>query len=70
MVEKRITSSKIVIDLANYRQDRASREATSIRLCRHCGALLSEGEKEDDCSSASNIVAPRLRQTSRRFRAD
>jgi hypothetical protein len=34
------------------------------RACRHCGAALSEGENEDECSSASNVNA------SRRFYAE
>jgi hypothetical protein len=33
----------------------------SVRVCRHCGAALSEGESEDECSSAFNIEAPLLR---------
>jgi hypothetical protein len=34
----------------------------SARLCRHCGAELSDGEREEECSSASNTVNPeRLR---------
>ena len=27
----------------------------SARICRHCGAALSEGEREDECSSAFNV---------------
>ncbi|MDE2330357.1 MAG: hypothetical protein KGK16_06215 [Bradyrhizobium sp.] len=30
-----------------------------IRTCRYCGAALSEGENDDDCSSAFNIGAAR-----------
>jgi hypothetical protein len=29
----------------------------SPRICRHCGAALSEGESEDECSSAFNVEA-------------
>ena len=29
--------------------------AISMRACRYCGAALSEGEKEDECSSAFNV---------------
>jgi predicted nucleic acid-binding Zn ribbon protein len=29
----------------------------SARICRHCGAALSEGEREDECSSALNVEA-------------
>jgi hypothetical protein len=42
----------------------------SARACRHCGAALSEGESEDECSSASNINAPGLRSGPRKFRVD
>jgi hypothetical protein len=37
----------------------------SARICRYCGAALSEGESEDECSSAFNIDAPLLRGTPR-----
>jgi hypothetical protein len=72
MVEKRITSPRNVIDLASYRQVVASGKASSMsaRLCRHCGAPLLEGENDDDCSTAFNVAASRLRETSRRIRAD
>ncbi len=29
----------------------------SARVCRHCGAVLLEGESEDECSSAFNTDA-------------
>ncbi|OAF02921.1 hypothetical protein AYJ54_25295 [Bradyrhizobium centrolobii] len=70
MVEKRITSPRNVIDLASYRQVLASGKAMSARLCRHCGAPLLDGENDDDCSTAFNRAAPRLRETSRRIRVD
>ena len=60
MVEKVITAPKNVIDLARYRTGRggpARALAMSPRLCRHCGAALSDGEREDECSSAFNIEA-------------
>ncbi|MEI9924187.1 MAG: hypothetical protein WDN50_12245 [Bradyrhizobium sp.] len=44
--------------------------AVSARTCRQCGAALSEGEREDECSSAFNIEARDLRSGPRRFRAD
>ena len=28
--------------------------AISLRTCRHCGAVLLEGEREDECSGAFN----------------
>ncbi len=72
MVEKHVTSSRKVIDLSGYRQDRACGKAMvmSARLCRHCGAPLSDGENEDECSSSSNMSAERRRETLRRIRVD
>ena len=72
MVEKHVTSLRNVIDLASYRQVVASGKATamSVRLCRHCGAPLPDGEDEDECSSSFNMFVPRARETQRRFRAD
>ena len=60
MVEKVITSRKNVVDLARYQAARGAGGralAMSARLCRHCGAALSEGESEDECSSAFNVEA-------------
>ena len=61
MVEKLITSPRNVIDFARYQQGRsvgkAQAQALAARLCRHCGAALSDGENEDECSSAFNIDA-------------
>ena len=60
MVEKVITSPKNVVDFARYQAGRnaAGRAlAMSARICRHCGAALSEGEREDECSSALNVEA-------------
>jgi hypothetical protein len=73
MVEKLIMPGRNVIDFARYQQGRnvAARElAVSARACRHCGAALSEGEREDECSSAFNIEARDLRGGPRKFRAD
>jgi hypothetical protein len=64
MVEKVITSPQNVIDFARYRQGRdVAGKALAIpaRACRHCGAALSEGEREDECSSAFNVDAASLR---------
>ena len=65
MVEKVITSPRNVVDFARYHAGRNAAGkalAISARVCRHCGAALSEGEREDECSSASNTVDPaRLR---------
>jgi hypothetical protein len=64
MVEKVITSFRNVVDFARYQADRSAAgkmPAMSARVCRHCGAALSEGESEDDCSSAFNVAEARLR---------
>ena len=60
MVEKVITPARNVVDFARYRRGRnAAGKALAIpvRACRYCGAALSEGESEDECSSAFNIAA-------------
>jgi hypothetical protein len=56
-------SSPNVIDLARYRfrADGSRSLAINPRLCRHCGAALMEGEHEDECSSALDVDAARLR---------
>ncbi len=49
-----------VIDFASYQQGRNKgrpAQAISALTCRHCGAVLSDGEREDECSSISNIEA-------------
>jgi hypothetical protein len=64
MVEKVITASENVVDFARYQVDRnagGKALAISARACRHCGAVLSDGENEDECSSAFNIDNARLR---------
>ncbi len=72
MVEKLITSRRNVIDFARYQHDRAvgKAQAISARICRHCGAALSDGENEDECSSALNIGALLLREGPRKFYAE
>ena len=56
MVEKLIMSPENVVDFARYQAGRNGRAvAISARTCRHCGAALSEGEREDECSSAFSI---------------
>jgi hypothetical protein len=64
MVEKVVTSPENVVDFARYQTGRngaGKALAVAARVCRHCGAALSEGEHEDECSSALNIEAPRSR---------
>jgi hypothetical protein len=63
MVEKPIMSSRNVIELSRYRERNVAMRAPALspRLCRHCGAVLLEGEREEECSSAFNSDALRLR---------
>jgi len=63
MVEKPIIAPRNVIDLANYRQRNAPLRAPALspRLCRYCSAVLLEGEREEECSSAFSSDALRLR---------
>jgi hypothetical protein len=73
MVQKVITLPPNVVDLARYQQCRnaaGKAPAISARICRHCGAALTEGEREDECSSAFNIDAPGLRSGPRKSCAD
>jgi hypothetical protein len=73
MVEKFITPGPNVVDFARYQQGRnaaGTALAMSALVCRHCGAALSEGENEDDCSTVLATEAPRLRKRPRKFRAD
>jgi hypothetical protein len=71
MVEKLITSPRNVIEFARYQQGRSVGKAQAIaaRLCRHCGAALSDGENEDECSSAFNIDAVAERSVPRKTRS-
>jgi hypothetical protein len=63
MVDKTVTPSPNIIELSRYRaRAGASRApALSARLCRHCGAKLMEGEREDECSAIVNVDIVRLR---------
>ena len=72
MVERVITLRRNVIEFARYQQDRAAgkAQAIAVRLCRHCGAALLDGENEDECSSALNVEALRSRGLVRKFSAD
>jgi hypothetical protein len=57
MVEKVINYMPNVIDFASYQQGRnvvVRAPAMSVRTCRHCGAMLADGEREDECSSIAN----------------
>jgi hypothetical protein len=72
MVEKLIMSPRNVIDLALYQQGRSGgkAQAFSTRLCRHCGAVLADGENEDECSSTFNVAAAAVRTAARKFYAE
>ena len=72
MVEKLIISPRNVIDLASYQQSRTGgkAQAFSTRLCRHCGAVLVDGQNEDECSSTFNLDAATLRTAPRKFYAE
>ena len=72
MVEKLIMSPRNVIDLARYQQSRigGKAQAFSTRLCRHCGAVLADGENEDECSSTFNVAAANLRTAQLKLRAE
>jgi hypothetical protein len=73
MVEKVITSLPNVLDFARYQSGRrqaCSAVAISARICRHCGAALSEGEREDECSSAVNIAPAGFHAGPRKLYAD
>ena len=64
MVEKLITAPRNVVDFARYHRERngdAAALAISARVCRHCGAALSDGESEEECSSSFNVDSARLR---------
>jgi len=73
MVEKVITSARNVVDFVRYQAGRNAADnalAISMRVCRYCGAALSEGENEDECSSAFNIDAAGLHGGPRKFYAE
>ncbi len=63
MVEKLIKSSANVVDLSRYRELSGGAKAPALlpRICRHCGAALAEGEREEECSSAFNVDIKGLR---------
>jgi hypothetical protein len=52
-----------VVDLSFYRERNGLARALpmSPRTCRHCGAVLADGEREEECSSTFNVDAARLR---------
>ena len=73
MVENVITSPRNVVDFVRYQAGRnAAGKAGAIcaRICRHCGAALCEGEREDECSSVLNVEADGARTAARKLYAD
>jgi hypothetical protein len=73
MVEKVITPLRNVVDFARYQAGRNAAGkafAIAMRVCRHCGAALSEGENEDECSSAFNEAAAGVHGGPRKSYAD
>ena len=73
MVEKILMPGRNVVDFAKYQARKAVAIAPALRplLCRHCGALLGEDEREDECSGASfSFEAPRPREVLRKFVAE
>ena len=74
MVEKILTSGRNVVDFGKYQQARrAVAAAPALRgpLCRHCWAVLGEGEREDECSGAGfDFATPRPRESLRKFVAE
>jgi len=75
MVEKLITSPdteqeraqgnvmRNVVSLSLYRERNGYPRAMPLspRACRHCGAVLLDGEREEECSSTFNVDEARLR---------
>ena len=57
MVDKTVTQSPNIIELSRYRARTGAPRAAALsaRLCRHCGAKLMEGEREDECSAMDNV---------------
>ena len=57
MVEKVIMQARNVVDFARYQLSRNAAGkalANAARACRHCGAVLTEGEREDE-----EVLVPR-----------
>lgn len=63
MIERRVTASQNVVDLAAFREKNGGAKVgpMTLRLCRHCGAVLADGEREEECSSTFNVEAAQLR---------
>jgi hypothetical protein len=73
MVEKVIKIPCDIVDFARYQAGRHAADkaiALPLRSCRHCGAVLLEGESEDECSSAFNLDAAVLQAGQRQSCAE
>jgi hypothetical protein len=73
MVKTILTPHRNVVDFGKYQQARrAVAAAPALRgaVCRHCGAVLGEGEREDECSGAGLDFATPLRESLRKFVAE
>jgi hypothetical protein len=73
MVEKVITFPCDIVDFARRQVDRSAADKAvviSTRACRHCGAMLLDGEREDECSSAFNVEAAGPHRGHRKLYAD
>jgi hypothetical protein len=72
MPNTRRTADRNVIDLTGYRNQRAASaqkaQTLPARLCCHCGAMLSDGDNEDECSSVALVAAPPMPR--RKLRAE
>jgi hypothetical protein len=57
------TSQRNVVSLSLYRERNGLARAMPLspRTCRHCGAVLLDGEREEECSSTFNVDEARLR---------
>ena len=63
MIAKNDAPGPNVVDLRSYQRARRGGGVRPMRLCRHCGAGLLDGEIEDDCSSAQlQTRAPKPRK--------
>jgi hypothetical protein len=69
MIDAKPSRSRNVIELADFRRKAGARPMHA-RLCRHCGAPLGEGEREEECSSAGFGQMPPSIKQPRRMRAE
>jgi len=72
MVEKVITPEPNVVDFATLSigSQRCGKALRSRTACRHCGAVLLDGESEDECSTPSTSATPNFAGRPRKSCAD